>query len=390
MNMTNQKPSILIGPKIYTENTVLENSSILIENGIIKSIGNFVNPDNAEVLEFPPTWHLIPGMIDMHIHGANGADVMDATPEALSTISNALLQEGVTAFLATTISESVTKIEKSLQAIAKYVATKPTANAEILGINLEGPFLSANKPGCQKTDALLTPDISLFQRWQKLSGNLIKITTIAPETINSLEFIKYLKNNGIIAACGHSNATYAETIAAINAGCTQCTHLFNAMRNIRHREPGIAGACLLNENVYCELIADGIHIHPAMLELAFKLKGPDKIILVTDAIRAKYFADGTYELGGQEVIVKGKEARLKDGTLAGSVLRMDEAMRNMIKHTGCSLLDITKMTSANPAKQLNIFDRKGSIAIGKDADLVALDESLHVRAVFNKYCSRKI
>jgi N-acetylglucosamine-6-phosphate deacetylase len=266
------------------------------------------------------------------------------------------------------------------------LADKPkTVGAEILGINLEGPFLSSAKPGCQKIDYFIAPDINLFKHWQKLTNNLIKIVTVAPELPNSLPFIEFLRRKGIIAACGHSNATYEEAIAAIKAGCTECTHLFNAMQNVHHRDPSIVTACLLSDQVMAEIIADGVHMHPAMLQLAFKLKGADRIVLISDAIRAKYLSDGMYEFGGQQVMVKNNAAKLSDGTLAGSLLKMDTALRNMIKFTGCSLLDAIKMTSVNPAKQLNIFDHKGSIAVGKDADLVVLDESFKVRHTINKH-----
>jgi N-acetylglucosamine-6-phosphate deacetylase len=374
------EPIIFTGLNIYTEDKILPNAMLMAENGIIKNIGNFsYDKSQVKVLEFPPAWHLIPGMIDMHMHGAAGADTMDGTAESLAAISKALLQEGVTSFLPAVVSAPISNIEKALKIVAEYVINQAeTEGAEILGINVEGQFLSAEKAGCQEVDYFINPDIDLFKKWQKLANNLIKIVTVAPELPNALAFIKYLHSQNIIASCGHSNASYEETNAAIKAGCTQCTHLFNAMREMQHRDPGIAAACLLSDQIMAEIIADGVHVHPAIIQLAYRLKGPDRIILVTDAIRAKYLAEGTYELGGQQVIVKNNTARLADGTLAGSVLKMNCALRNMIKFTGCSLLDAIKMTSANPAKQLNIFNRKGSIAIGKDADLVVLDEEFNV------------
>lgn len=378
------KPVILKGLNIYTGDGILTNAMLMIEDGSIKNIGNFsYDKSQAKVLEFPTTWHLIPGMIDMHIHGAAGADTMDGTGESLATISKVLLREGVTAFLPTIVSAPVSDIEKSLTGVANYLAKQPkTIGAEILGINLEGPFLSLEKPGCQEVDSFIVPDIDLFNHWQKLANNLIKIVNIAPELPNSLIFIEYLQKQNIIAACGHSNASLEQANAAIQSGCTECTHLFNAMRNINQRDPGIAVACLLSDQVSAEIIADDVHLHPAMLELALKLKTADKIILISDAIPAKYLADGTYEFGGQPVIVKNNEAKLANGTLAGSVLKLDYALRNMMKFTGCSLLDAIKMTSVNPAKQLNIFNRKGSIAIGKDADLIVLNENMQVQLTF--------
>ena len=369
---------IIRGLNIYTDNGVVKNSALLIANGMIKAIGD-IKASAAKTLDFPSSWHLIPGMIDMHIHGAAGFDVMDATDEALAMISTALVQEGVTSFLATTMTEKSVDIENALKKVANYVANKQEiTGAEILGINLEGPFLSAAKAGCQRGDYFMDPDISLFKHWQKLANNLIKIVTVAPELANSLEFIKYLRKCGVIASLGHSNVNYEQTNRAIDAGCTEATHLFNAMPAIHHRDPGAITALLLNNQVMTEIIADGIHSHPAILQLILRLKGADKVCLITDSMRAKYLADGTYQFGGQQVIVKDHSARLSDGTLAGSILKMDSAVRNMIKFTGCTLLDTIKMSAINPAKQLNIFTRKGSIAIGKDADLVILNENLGV------------
>lgn len=370
---------IIKGPKIYTKDAILENSAIEIQDGKIKNIGiGFSNTSN--ILEFPSNWHLIPGMIDMHIHGAAGADTMDATEQALDTISSVLVKEGVTSFLAATISEESEAIENALTTVANYVRNKKEiTGAEILGINLESSFLSAEKCGCQNANYFVAPSIDLFKHWQELANNLIKIVTIAPELDNALEFIKYLHESQIIASLGHSNATYEEAVAAIAAGGSQATHIFNAMRSIHHREPGIVTAALLSDKISTEIIADGVHVHPAILQLIYKLKGADKIILVTDGMRAKYLKDGIYEYGGEQVIVKDNTAKLADGILAGSVLKMDAAFRNMLKFTDCTLKDAIKMTSENPAKQLNIFDRKGSIAVGKDADLVILDENLQVR-----------
>ena len=370
---------IIKGPKIYTEETVLENSAIEIQDGRIKNIGTEFY-DTSNILEFPSNWHLIPGMIDMHIHGAAGADTMDATEQALDTISSALVKEGVTSFLAATISEEFEAIENAIKTVANYVKNKEEIiGAQILGINLESSFLSAEKCGCQNANYFVAPSIELFKHWQKLANNLIKIVTIAPELEHALDLIKYLHESQVIASLGHSNATYNEAIVAIAAGGTQATHVFNAMRSIHHREPGIVTAVLLNDKIMTEVIADGVHVHPAILQLIYKLKGADKIILVTDGMRAKYLKDGIYEYGGEQVIVKDNTAKLADGTLAGSVLTMDKALRNMLKFTDCRLKDAIKMTAENSAKQLNIFDHKGSIAVGKDADLVVLDENLQVK-----------
>ena len=214
------------------------------------------------------------------------------------------------------------------------------------------------------------------------NNNKIKILAIAPEEYIKIEktcLENLYKNQELIKSLAHSNANYAQTIDAIEKGCSHATHLFNAMREIHHREPGIALAALLDERVTVEIIADGMHLHPAIVQLIFKVKGADKVILITYAMRAQGMPQGKYELGGQEVIVENNTARLKNGMLAGSVLTMDQALRNMLKYTGCTLQDAILMTATNPAKKINVFDRKGSIAEGKDADLVVLDENYRVR-----------
>lgn len=376
------QPLIIKGLNVYTEDAILVQSSVTVSAGVIKEIGKITSKeDTAKVLEFPANWHLVPGMIDLHTHGANGADTMDATFSALDIISKSLLKEGVTAFLPTTMTAPISDIEAALINIRDYIRAKKNINgAEILGVNLEGPFLSKPKAAAQSINFIIPPNIELFNDWQKSCGNLIKIVTIAPEVLNGLEFIKYLKSCGVVAALGHSDASYEQAVAAINAGGgAQATHLFNAMPSIHHREPGLVTALLLDDRVITEVIADLIHLHPAILKLIVKLKGREKIVLITDAMRAKYLADGVYDLGGQKVTVKNQEARLVGGKLAGSVLQMNVALKNMINATGCQLSDAIKMTAENPAKQLKIFARKGSIAVGKDADLVVLDNNFQVR-----------
>jgi N-acetylglucosamine-6-phosphate deacetylase len=333
----------------------------------------------AEVLEFPTSYHLVPGFIDMHTHGANGHDVMDATPEALLEISKTLAREGTTSFLATTMTAEVEKITAALLTVSHFIQQNhPSQGAKILGVHLEGPFLASTKMGAQAGDKIILPSIELVKQWQDLANNVIKLVTLAPEQKGSLAFIHFLKKNNIIASLGHTDATYAESQAAIAAGCSHATHLFNAMRGLHHREPGAVTAALLADDVMAELILDGFHLHPAIVELALRVKGKERIILVTDAMRAKCLQAGSYDLGGQTVNVKDGQARLANGTLAGSVLQMSAAIKNMLAFTACELSDVLPMVSVNPAKALGIFDKKGSIALHKEADLVVLSDKLEV------------
>jgi len=273
------------------------------------------------------------------------------------------------------------KIENALIAVRDYLEENKkneTKGATILGIHLEGPFVSPQKTGAQRADQLLMPDIALLKRWQSIAGNSIKLVTLAPELSNSVSFIRYLKQQNIIASMGHSDATYAEAVKAITEGVSYATHVFNAMRSIHQREPGLVMAALLSTHVMTELIVDGVHLHPAIVDCILKLKGIDKMILVTDAMRAKCLGEGVYDLGGQSVKVTAGVATVSEGVLAGSTLKMPTAIQNMIRFTKCSLFDAVKMASENPAKTLGIFDKKGSIAVGKDADLVVLDQDYHV------------
>lgn len=371
---------ILSGTTVHSENGIKKNSALVIKDNLISKIistDEIKNFPSAEIIHLSESFHVLPGFIDMHIHGANGKDVMDANFDALETISKTLAAEGTTSFLATTMTASKHEIEDALVHVRDYMQHQNEIHgATVLGVHLEGPFLSPNKVGAQRSDLILHPDISLVEHWQKISNNIIKLITLAPELPNSLDMIHYLKKNNILASIGHSDATFAETMTAINAGCSHVTHLFNAMRGVHQREPGAVTAALLSNDVTAEIIVDGIHLHPAIVELIFKLK--KNCVLVTDAMRAKCLCDGTYDLGGQQVEVKNNTARLTDGTLAGSTLKMSDAIKLMMQFTSCNLSDIIRFTSENPAKSLGIFHERGSIKENKIADLVVLDEKFDV------------
>lgn len=376
------KYTIFSNVQIVTEKNILKKMGVVVADKKIHAI--IPNQDikkfpDAELIEFPENYFLVPGFIDMHVHGANGSDVMDATSEALSTISAALAKEGTTAFLATTMTAGSEKIEATLKAVNSYMREQEkTKGAKILGVHLEGPFLSPKKVGAQRADDILLPKKEYIEKWQKLSDNVIKLVTLAPELTGSELFIKYLVENNIIASIGHTDATYAQTMSGVDAGATHATHLFNAMRGIHQREPGAVTAILLSEKVMAELILDGVHLDPAIVRLVLKLKGKEKIILVTDAMRAKCLRAGVYDLGGQAVTVEDDVASLADGTLAGSVLKMNSALKNFMEFTGASLVDAIECTSLNPARALGIDKNTGSIAEGKNADLVVLDEQFNV------------
>ncbi|MGC4377782.1 N-acetylglucosamine-6-phosphate deacetylase [Fictibacillus sp. Mic-4] len=380
------KSILLLNGRIYAENDVFVNGYLIINEEKIIEIGKKperLNVAEYDVIQLPEDSIVIPGMIDMHIHGAAGADTMDATTDALQTMAKVLPQEGTTSFLATTMTQEKGEIEKALQNAAKYINehTAP-GEAEVIGIHLEGPFLSPKRAGAQPPGQIIHPDVELFKKWQSLSDNHIKLVTLAPEEEGGLELTSYLKETGVIASIGHSDATYEEVVQGIEAGITHATHLYNGMRGVHHREPGVLGGVLMHDEITSEIIADGIHSRPEMVKFAYRNKGSEKMVLITDAMRAKCMGNGSFTLGGQDVTVQGNEARLADGTLAGSILKMKDAAKNMMEFTGCDIRDVIQMTSVNPAKELGIYDRKGSLLSGKDADIVVLNQEMDVLYTF--------
>ena len=350
---------------------------ILVEGGKISRVAEKINAKaELHVDATGKNWTAFPGFIDVHIHGAGGHDAMDATPEALNGLAAALPKEGTTSFLATTMTQSDTAISAALENIREFQAQE--GQAEMLGVHLEGPFISDKQAGAQPVEHIAEPSYPLFRKWQKLSGNRIRLVTLAPETANGLTFIKSLAEDGVIASIGHSDGTLEEVQAAVRSGASHVTHLYNRMSPFHHRNPGVVGAALTEDGLTVEVIADFIHSHPTAVELAFRQKGAQRLILITDAIRAKGLAPGVYDLGGQDVQVTQRDARLADGTLAGSILTMETAVKNIQSITGCSLNELVLMTSANAAKELGLAN-KGRLQAGADADIAILDDSSNVQ-----------
>ncbi|MGD6959144.1 N-acetylglucosamine-6-phosphate deacetylase [Rossellomorea aquimaris] len=382
---------LILDGNIYAEDTVYEKGFIKIENGKITEMGDrsqLTDSEEYKVISLPHGYSVVPGMIDIHIHGVNGADTMDATREALDTMTGTLPKEGTTSFLATTMTEASGAIEKALKATADYMSNHQRGGqAEILGLHLEGPFINPDKAGAQPLNRIQKPNVEVFKNWHALSGENIKLVTLAPELDDEYELIRYLKENGIVASVGHSSATYDQVGKAIDAGLSHVTHLFNQMSGLHHREPGIVGASFLRKELMVELISDGIHVRPEVVQLAFDQITDERLILITDSMRAKCLKNGQYDLGGQMVTVKDGKASLDEDTLAGSVLKMRDAFTNIQEFTTGDIRSAIKMTAENPAKQLNVFDRKGSLAPRKDADIVILDEN---KDVYTTICKGKI
>jgi len=379
------KKTIISNGTIITPFQLLEGRVIFIQSGRITAIKErkvMDIPAGVEVID-AGNGFVVPGFIDIHVHGGGGSDVMDGKYEAVKQIATTHSRFGTTAFLPTTMTMSKDKIIGSLKSIHEAFI-KGTGAAEILGVHLEGPYISSEKKGAQKEKDIKKASIEEFLEFNQASGNLIRIVTIAPEKPGAIDLIRWLHKKGIIASVGHSNATYKQVQEGIKAGLTHVTHTFNAMRGFNHREPGVVGAALSSPKLILEMIADGIHLHPVAMKILIKIKEIGKIVLITDAMRAASKPEGTYNLGGQEVTVVRGQARLKDGTLAGSVLTMDKAVCNMVDKVGVSLTEAIQMATANPARCLGVESKKGSLEPGKDADIVILNKKLKVELTMVK------
>ena len=360
--------------KVYIKNVGIVKTNIGIENGRIAYIGN---EENIEpILETDGI--VVPGFIDEHIHGAGGADAMDGTVEALQTISEFLAREGTTGFLATTMTQSPENITNALKAVKKVRERGEYKGAEVLGVHLEGPFISPKHVGAQPLEYVATPDAELFDKYNEASGNSIKIVTLAPEVEGGLGLVKHLSNIGVVASVGHTGGKYADVVNAVAAGATNVTHTYNAQTGLHHREAGVVGAAMLLDELNCEMICDTIHVSVPAIKLVIKNKPHDKYTLITDAMRAKGMPDGKSELGGQEVFVNNGEARLADGTLAGSVLKMNVAVKNLVEKAGVPFTDAVDFATYNPAKNIGVLNERGTIEVGKRADLTVLNSDFEV------------
>ena len=333
---------------------------------------------DAEVIELPEDAIVLPGFVDQHIHGAGGSDGMDGTVEDIAIIAKTIAGEGTTSFLVTTMTQSPENITNALSAVKAYKESDSKEGARVVGVHLEGPFIAAAHKGAQPLEYVKAPDIEAFDGYNAASGNSIRIVTLAPEVEGAEEFIRHLTEIGVVASIGHTGAKYPDIEKAVSCGACNVTHTFNAQTALHHREIGTVGSAMLIDELNCELIADTIHVSVPAMKLLVKNKPLDKLTLITDAMRAKGIPDGVSELGGQVVYVKNGEARLEDGTLAGSVLRMNRAVQNMVEKVGVPFTQAVDYATINPAKNLKIDDKVGSIAVGKNADFTVLNSAYDV------------
>jgi N-acetylglucosamine-6-phosphate deacetylase len=369
--------TVLTAQRLWDGSRPLDWPVVVIEDSRIASISPRAaveQPTDTRVLDFPGAT-LAPAFFDVHIHGAMGHDVMEATPAALDAMGSFLAAHGTGSFLATTVTAPFDTTMRSLSALAKLLAQPPVeGRAQAIGIHLEGPFLSHTKRGVQPAEHLLAPDTATFDRLQEAAEGRIRLMTLAPELPGAIELTAHATARGVRVSLGHSNATAAKTRAAIAAGAISATHTFNAMRPLDHREPGILGVVLTDDALFAELICDGIHVAPEMVKLCWRAKGPERAILVTDAISATGMPDGAYRLGDFAVQVANGRA-MASGVLAGSVLTLDRALANFKEFTGAPLEQALRLLTVNPAAMTGLGDQAGSLGIGEAANFVALDEA---------------
>ena len=369
------KSTWAIGPlKLVLPEHVVENHFVVINDGRISQICEAHElPKKCEIFETKSSFKLFPGMIDQHIHGIAGADTMDGTKQSLEIISKALAKHGVTSFLATTMTADIPKLQQVVQTI--FEQKDSVSGAKIVGIHLEGPFINPIQKGAQSDEFIAKPSLEQFQLIEQATPNFIKLITLAAELDEEQVLCAYLKDSGIVISLGHSDATYEQTQQLLKKGYVEnATHFSNGMRGIHHREPGLQVA-LLQSDCTIEMIADGLHVHPAMIKFLLETVGEDRMILISDSMRAADLADGIYDLGGQRVRVeKGLCTLVGKDNLAGSTLNLNSARQNMKKWLRLSDIALAKLTATNSAKRLGLDEQKGSITPGKDADFFVVDE----------------
>jgi N-acetylglucosamine-6-phosphate deacetylase len=349
--------------------------AVVVEQGRLVEVLRGEVRDGALPAAVQEAFVVAPGFIDLQVNGAFGVEV-GGSAEAIRHLSERLPSTGVTGFLPTVVSSAPELYPRLFRAVSD---AGDASGAVPLGLHLEGPYLSAARAGAHRAEAITGAPPELLESW--LEHEAVRVVTLAPETTGALERIRRLRSRGIVVSLGHSDATYEEFVRGIDHGASLVTHLYSAMSPFRHRAPGAVGAALLDERVTAGVIADGVHCHPASVRLALRVKGPERVALVTDAIAGAGTEPGVYQIDGQDILVEQTHARLPDGTLAGSVLTLDQAVRNVVDTCGASVPDACRMASEVPARVLGLAG-KGRLAVGADADLVLLDRELRVQAAF--------
>lgn len=387
--MRQMPPLVIHAGRVLTPHEELSDAAVVIEGRTISAVVRrdaLTLPVGARELD-AKSLTVVPGFVDVHIHGAGGHDVMEGSPDALATIAGTVARTGTTSIVATTVTAAVDATCRSVEAIARFIRgqSPPSRDpaAEYAGIHFEGPFLSHIRCGAQPAEWIIPPSLPVFRRLMESAGGCARILTLAPEIAGALDLVQEARKSGLVVGMGHTDATYAQARAGIERGATHGVHVFNAMRPFSHRETGVVGAILTDARVTAELIADGVHVDPAAMRVLFLAKGASGIVLVSDATAATGMPDGKYQLGPLEVTVSGGVCRNAQGNLAGSTLTLDRALRNIVA-LSVPLQDAVRMLTSNPARLLGIGKTKGVLAAGADADLVLLDSNLNVRGVLTR------
>jgi N-acetylgalactosamine-6-phosphate deacetylase len=377
--MPKHKPYYLHASSVFTEEKIEKDHYVLVQN---EKIGELTNTPQVgiDIIELGNN-RLLPGLLDLHIHGREGADVMDARRQSIETISMSLAKHGVVGFLATTVTSTWENTLAAFTSIGEAYLNQP-AGAQVLGAYNEGLFFTKDHKGAHDEKYFLALSLENLDAIIEASNGALKIVALAPELENSNEIIRYLKSKNILTMLGHTNADYAQTCDALDAGACGGVHVFNGMRGIHHREPGCASAVLLNEQSYVEVIADGVHLHPAIINLIYRLKGKNKIGLISDCIVAGGLTDGLYKLGMLDVKVKDGIAKTLSGSLAGSTLTLEVAIKNLVSMTEVDILSAVHMASLAPARLIGLENELGSIAINKRACFTVIDDDFHVLATY--------
>ena len=374
--------------RALTPTTEILDAGILVRDGVIEAIGprqDLTLPSGATEIS-AQTRTAVPGFIDVHIHGAGGHDVMEGTPDAMSSVATTLARHGTTSFLATTVTSSPDDTCRSVEGIARYITQQFSTlqtKAEVLGVHYEGPFINKARRGVHPAEWIQLPSAELLQRLLQAAAGKARLITMAPELLGAVPCMHAARDAGVVVAMGHTDATYEQARAGIAHGAHHAVHVYNAMRPFSHRDSGVIGAVLTSPEVTAELIADGVHVEEAAMRLLLQAKGPAGVILISDGLSATGMPDGKYMLGKFEVTVSGGVCRNAEGKLAGSTLTLDRALRNVVA-LGVPLQDAVRMLTANPAKLLGIEFKKGALRTGADADIVLLDENLQLTNVFTR------
>lgn len=393
------RPVCITGGKLVLEDGVLEDGALVMIEGRIAYVGpgeylppSIVPPggepvslSRCERYDARGRW-VFPGFIDVHVHGGGGADTLDGTVDALRRMAALHGSHGTTSLLATTTTEAYERIMQAARGIREAMSLSEGPDwpgARILGLHLEGPYINPKRAGAQNPAFMRPADLGELGEIVAALEEGFRLVTLAPELPGAGEAIDYLRRAGVTVSIGHTDATFEQAMAAFAQGARHVTHTYNAMRPLHHRDPGVVGAAFLSgPSVLCEVIADGIHVHPKAIEALVRLKGASGICLVTDAIAAAGMPEGEYELGRLKVTVKDRQCRLADGALAGSVLTLDQAVGFMVQQVGVPVHEAAMMASLNPARQLGMDSRKGSLRVGKDADVTVLDEAFNAVATW--------